>query len=538
MAVNLFALLMFAGGVLYLDKFRERLVEQRSEQLLTQARLVADSIAEQPANSQTNSIMAGKLLRFARTVARETPVRVRLLDPQGQLLLDSLQLLDMPDPLVDLRERTVQRQLAEMLDKLIELVGGFPKLEAYSDITGKPLASLPEVADALQGADGIQLRRLEDGTVTINVAAPISIASASTSAETLVGAVLLTAGTRDIRSVVRAERLTYFQIFLFVLGLSLLLSFFLARTIARPIRRLALAAERVRLGRAREVAIPQFTARTDEIGMLSRTLTDMTHALYTRMDAIESFAADVSHELKNPLSSVRSAVESLQRTADPALQAQLLRLISEDVRRLDRLISDISDASRLDAELSRARFEQVDLGELIGTLTEVESAGRAAEGQVALSFTRPPAASSIVLGLESRLSQVVRNLVDNAISFSPPGGTVAISMRNRLGHVEVSVSDEGPGVPEENRHDIFKRFYSERPDSEAFGRHSGLGLAICKQIVEAHGGQISVENRPLPARISADPDRTSGGARFTILLPLAGTGATGDDTTRRPDLQA
>jgi len=272
---------------------------------------------------------------------------------------------------------------------------------------------------------------------------------------------------------------------------------------------LALAAHRVRLGRAREVQVPRLPSRRDEIGTLARALSDMSMALRQRIDATEAFAADVTHELKNPLASLRSAVDSLGLVSDPSLQEQLVTVIRDDVARLDRLITDIAEASRVDAELARARFETIDLGTTIEGLIATREA-RGLNGDVRLAFARPHKGTAVVFGDGSRLARVVENLVDNAISFSPPGGLVQIAATRDGDDVIIRIEDEGPGVPVEAREAIFARFHSVRPESE-FGRHSGLGLAIAKAIVEGHNGTIGVSDR----------DNFPHGARFVIRLPAA-----------------
>lgn len=344
------------------------------------------------------------------------------------------------------------------------------------------------------------LRRAPDGTPFISAAAPVPGDSTSV--------LLLTANPRDVRRIVRDERMTLGIILLVTVLLSVLLSLFLARTVALPLRRLARAAQRVRLGRAREVAVPLLPSRRDEVGLLARALHDMTQSLRYRIDATEAFAADVTHELKNPLASLRSAVDSLDRVEDPALRAQLLDVVRADVHRLDRLIVDIAEVSRLDAELSRARFDRVDLGQLIESLLALWEP-RAAERSVRLAFARPRSGTAVIMGEEARLARVLDNIVDNAISFSPAEGLVEIAATSVGDEVIVSVEDEGPGVPQGAREEIFNRFQSMRPEGEDFGRHSGLGLAIAKAIVEGHDGRIHAEDR--------HDGRT--GARFTISFP-------------------
>jgi len=298
---------------------------------------------------------------------------------------------------------------------------------------------------------------------------------------------------------------------------TVLLSGYLANAIARPIRHLAAAAERVRRGPGRQAPIPDLSGRRDEIGDLSVSLRAMTDALWARMDAIERFAADVAHEIKNPLTSLRSAVETVARISDPDQQRKLLAIVFDDVRRLDRLISDISDASRLDAELSRSETDRVDLGRMLDALVEIEraageSAGNGAPPRIVLESA--PNADVTVQGIEDRLVQVLRNLLANAVSFSPPGGRIALRAARSGDMVVVTVEDEGQGIPPGKEAAIFERFYTERPAGEAFGTHSGLGLSISRQIVEAHGGTIRAENR-------LGPDGDVLGARLVVRLPAA-----------------
>jgi two-component system sensor histidine kinase ChvG len=276
------------------------------------------------------------------------------------------------------------------------------------------------------------------------------------------------------------------------------------------LRRLALAAHRVRLGRSREVNVPRFTKRRDEIGLLARAVSDMSQALRQRIDNIEAFAADVTHELKNPLASLRSAVDGLERIEDPALRCRLLDVVRQDVHRLDRLVGDIGEAARTDAELARAAFEPVDLGLLVGQVCSGWEERRMT-GNVRIAFARPRAASAIVMAEPSRLVRAIDNLIDNAVSFSPPGGLVEVAVAAVGDEVRIRVDDEGPGVPLPVREAIFNRFVSVRPEGDDFGRHSGLGLAIARAIVKGHDGEIDV----------ADRDDAPSGARFTIRLPAA-----------------
>lgn len=492
-AINIFALALLAGSLFYLDGFRARLSEARMDQAMTEARLIARLIAAaRPEERQALLIDVG----------RDSGERLRVYGPGGALLHDSW---DGAPPTYELRdpaEDPLVRDLARFLDNALDAVIGARRPPLLGEPVPDRGQAWPELGEALAtGAPAARLRRAPEGTPFVSAAAPVPGAGTT--------ALLLTTNAREIRRVVRAERLSLGIILAAAIALSALLSLFLARTIANPLRSLALAAHRVRLGRARDVTLPLLPERRDEIGLLARALHDMTEALRNRIDATEAFAADVTHELKNPLASLRSAVDSLDRIEDPALRCRLLDVVRQDVVRLDRLVVDIAETSRLDAELSRARFEPVDMGRLIEAMLPLWEERAEARG-VRLAFARPRAGSAVMAGDESRLARLIDNLVDNAISFSPPGALVEIGAVGGESLV-LTVEDEGPGVPEEAREAIFNRFHSIRPE-EDFGRHSGLGLAIGRAIVEGHGGQIHVEDRH---------DGRSG-ARFVVRFPGAG----------------
>jgi len=345
----------------------------------------------------------------------------------------------------------------------------------------------------------------QTGGLVISVAVPVQ------RYKQVLGAVMLSSGNGEIEDELRTVRLELLRIFGVALLVTVLLSLYLAGAIARPIRRLAAAAERAR-GRGAHIEIPDFTDRRDEIGELSRSLREMTDALWQRMSAIESFAADVAHEIKNPLSSLRSAVETASRIEDPAKQRRLMAIIQDDVERLDRLITDISDASRLDAELSRLEVAPTDIGAMLRALAEMHEATRAEGAPRLIVEIVERGRPLVVRGVESRLSQVFLNVIANAASFSPPEGEIHIRAVHDGQAVLVTVEDEGPGIPEDKLSAIFNRFYTERPAGEKFGTHSGLGLSISKQIVEAHRGRIWAENR-------TDGTGAVRGARFSIRLP-------------------
>ncbi len=475
LAVNIFALLILAGLIFYLDGFRTRLTEAQLLQARTEATMVARALdAAAPENR------AALLLRMGQ----DAGARLRVYQADGTRLADSW---DGAPPTYEMRdpeEEPLLRQVGLVIDNIFDTVVGASQPPPLDPTAEDRLATWPEAQAALtRGETVTELRRAPEGTAFVSAAARIEGSG---------DVLLLTVNAREIRRVVRSERLALAIIFLVTLILSVLVSRYLARTIARPLRRLAMAAHRVRLGRAREVDVPRLPGRRDEIGLLARALHDMTHSLRGRIDATEAFAADVTHELKNPLASLRSAVDSLERTKDPATQKQLLDIVRHDVNRLDRLVVEIAETSRVDAELSRARFEPVDIGALIASMVPAWQD----QGVVPVRIDyAPPREAVVAAGEESRLARMIGNLVDNAISFSPAGGTVRIRVLREEREVVVTVEDEGPGVPEEMRAAIFNRFHSDRPEEE-FGRHSGLGLAIARAIAEGHGGGISVGDRP------------------------------------------
>lgn len=495
LAVNIFALVMLAGGFFYLDSYRARIVDSRVEQASREARLIAQAVAMTPPGDRTALI---------ERVASEADIRIRLYDRTGRMTLDTRALGLNNFVLRDPDKDPWNQSAARFLDAVIDTVAGADRDQQFRERAPTKGLDWPDITAALRtGEASATVWRAPDRTPVITAAAPYGPE----------GAVFTSSNARDITQTVRVERFRLGLVLAFTAGLSIFLSLFLARTIVRPLRRLARAAVRVRLGRAREVVVPRLPERRDEIGHLARSLSDMSLALRARIDATEAFAADLAHEIKNPLASLRSAVDSLMAVRDPALQAQLLAVVRDDVLRLDRLISDISEASRLDAQLSRAKFDPVDLSAMLAAMVE-ERSRRGVERGIRLRFDAPIGPMPRVMGEGARLERVFANLIDNAVSFSPDGGTVALSIIAASDMLEARVEDEGPGVPEEAREAIFRRFHTDRPAGEEFGKHSGLGLAIARTIVEGHQGTIGVETRE---------DRMRG-ARFVVRLPFVQAG--------------
>jgi two-component system sensor histidine kinase ChvG len=493
LAVNIFALAMLAGSFFYLDSYRTRVSEERTEQAEDDAQMIGTALAAvQPSARPT----------LATKLAGIEGERVRIYSLSGARMLDSWQYGPITYRLIDPETQPWKKHVARFMDKTFDHIVGADRIPYFEEPTVDTRDAWPEAkaAAAAPGRVFAMHRSAPDRTPVLSAAVAVPG----------IGTLLTTNNVRDITRIVRAERFAIGIVIIGVLIVSVLLSLFLARTIARPLRRLALAAHRVRLGRAREVVVPRLPSRRDEIGLLARALSDMSQALRRRIDAVEAFAADVSHELKNPLASLRSAVDSLGVVKDEALQARLLDIVRDDVIRLDRLITDVAEISRLDGELSRAHFEPVDLGPLIESMVAARDE-RGRNGDVRVAFARPYLDTSVVFGDGGRLARMIDNVIDNAVSFSPPSGLVEVSAVGIEDIVLVGIEDEGPGVPPDKRDSIFRRFHTDRPDAEQPERHSGLGLAIAKAIADGHDGTIEVR------------DRSDGrnGAYFLITLPRA-----------------
>ena len=492
LAVNLFVLALLGAGLFFLDSYRARLIDERESAAKIQVELLADSLPLVRAEDRAAFVMA---------FADQHKSRIRIYMKDGSKLMDSF---DMGPPTYDLRnpdDEPLRKVLARGLDRVFDFLVLAPALPRFAEPTSDTSRAWPEVKASKPGQPVSMARFAPDMTHVISAAAQSPQSSFS---------VLSTANERDIRVFVRAERFNVGMFFLVVLCIGVLLSMFLARTIVRPLRHLARAAVKVRLGRAQEVTVPRLPSRRDEIGMLARALSDMSIALRQRIDATEAFAADVAHEIKNPLASLRSALDGIEAVKEPDLRQQLMDVAKADVHRMDRLISDISDASRVDSQLAKAKFDRIDLGDMIEQLLQAREE-RDDNNGVTIAFARPRRGIATALGEDVRLERMLTNLIDNAVSFSPPGGLVEIAATLADEEVIIRVSDEGPGVPEADREAIFRRFHSERPQSENFGKHSGLGLAIARTIVEGHHGRIMVRDR-----VDGRP-----GACFEIALPSA-----------------
>jgi two-component system sensor histidine kinase ChvG len=549
--LNFFAVAILVSGIFYLNQYRVKFVETRVESLTTQAAIIASAIAqtsknssEQPAGftqpGENRLVMPPGLsnpeLSFRidpeivspmlRDLVGPTKTRARVFDTDGALISDSRQLYLYNQS--SRPEGTADGDSDILSDIWAYLKAEFwtQDLPVYKDM-GPDGKAYEEVRVALAGSPAQLMRITEAGETVISIAMPIQ------RDQTALGALMLTTQGGDIDELVAQERLQIVAVAGLVVLVTAVLSLALAGTIAEPMRRLAVAAERVRKNIKNREQIPDFSDRPDEIGNLSRALRDMTNALYSRLDAIESFAADVSHELKNPLTSLRNAASLLPSIKADADRQKLVDIINHDVRRLDRLITDISDASRLDAELARETAKPVNLASLLHTLCEITRENRVARDVnivLTVDGCTPPGQVAnckdyMVNGHDSRLSQVIVNLLDNAISFSPKGGSIYVSAKRirKKSQIEIRVEDEGPGISEENLEKIFNRFYTDRPES--FGQNSGLGLNISQQIINAHKGSIWAENRlsrePAAAK-PRKPKRQKGAVAQPDPLPMRG----------------
>ena len=515
---NLLAILVLVAGVLFLNPFRESLVVQRERGIVFEAELISGFFEAQLPEDVPVNLSAGDGVDVSGTLqALEIPnaVDIFVYDAGGNLISSTVGLertLTTPPAIEGEGRSTV---ITDTLNSLWRGVSGiFGKENEGPGVETSNEALVAElVRAALDGGTEVQSSMDDFGQTVFSVATPIM------QGDTPVGAVAIASAAGEIDQLVRSEREQVLQMFVIAILVSIGLSLVLASTIANPLSDLAAAAEIGREKNARRfspsrVRIPDLTARPDEIGRLSGALRGMVAALYDRIDANEQFAADVAHEIKNPLASLRSAVTSLRVSKREDHRQKLMDVIEHDTIRLDRLVSDISNASRLDSELVKEDEEPFDLLKMIGNIGDF--LGNQAREKGVEFITDMPSEAIIIDGLESRLAQVFVNLISNAISFCEDGDAIRVWVRKRENRVLVVVEDTGPGIPEQALTKIFNRFYTERP-VDHFGNNSGLGLAISKQIVEAHGGVIWAENiRPTDADVTSEPL----GARFVVGLPV------------------
>ena len=548
---NMIALVFLMLGILYLNQLRAGLIGAKVESLKTQGEIIAGAIAAS-ATADTDQIIVdpdslletgadGPLiaadaftsLEFPIDPERVAPILKRLVQPTGTrariydsdqtLIIDSQRLYSgggRPKPLPK-SITTSDESLYTRIEHAFKRILFYSDLPLYKEDTVGDGQVYDEVGAASAGASTPMVRLTKEGKHIVSVAVPI------TRLRRVLGVLLLSTKGGGVEQTIRSERRAILRLAFLAFGVSILTSLFLTRYIALPMRRLSAAANRVGESIKAREEIPDYTDRNDEIGQLSGSFREMTAALYRRLDAIETFAADVAHELKNPLTSLRSAAETLDLVKNDEQRNRLIDVIQNDVKRMDRLISDISDASRLDAELAREDTDILNIKDVLeGTLNVFNDIHRGKQVDVHLQmFDATDERAYLLRGHDSRLGQVLINLLENALSFSPEGGNVWVTAKREAGKLILLIDDEGPGIPPEHLKKIFKRFYTDRPDGEEFGNNSGLGLSISRQIISAHRGTIKAENRySLPGQPQAETagqigERRPLGARFVIELP-------------------
>lgn len=517
LTVNLLAIGTLVAGLLYLGEYRRTLIDNELTSLKVQAEMFAAALGEGAVVSDAPNgqfLVSDVAYQITRRLVEITETRARLFRADGTMIVDSrrlggaggtvqIEILRPPEEAFDLLD-----YLLDKYDDIARALSGESPLPKYRENPMQSATDFPETQAALIGENAVAARRFGQDDLMLSAAVPVQ------RYKQVLGAIMLSRDGQHVRSALHDVRLDILKVVAVALSITIALSLYLASTIARPIRLLAIAAERIRHDRGRKETIPLLTDRSDEIGDLAISLKEMTEALWLRMDAIERFAADVAHEIKNPLTSLRSAVETAGRIEDPARRAKLMAIILDDVARLDRLISDISNASRLDAELSRTEFETVDLAGVLGAIVDMwKAAGREEDAEISLEIISNGGLEAV--GIEDRLVQVFRNLIANANTFSPPGGRIRIALGRDGGWLTITIDDNGPGIPDGKETAIFDRFYTARPEGEKFGTHSGLGLSISKQIIDVHEGEIWAMNR-------RGGDGSVIGARFVVRLPALG----------------
>lgn len=530
LAVNIIAIMILGLGILYLGQYTDSLIEGELASLRSEAQLFSGAISEGAVRpvfqispipfadpQEIEAIKPELARRMVRRLGEIGKSRIRLYAIDGSVLADSHQLssgsegVEMQNLLPVVPRVTFDSLFTQSATRFLDLIPMKTQLMPFPEQMVSNIYTFPDTQSALSGNVQASAWKDKNSRIVLTVAAPIQ------KVNQVMGVVLLLRDGAELEKAIAEVRVDVFRVFLGALGVTVMLSIYLSGLISRPLQRLAFAAEAVRQGKGRYIEIPDMSHRNDEIGELSLALRDMTYALFTRMDTIERFAADVAHEIKNPLTSLRSAVETASRVKDEANRQKLMDIIQHDVQRLDRLISDISSASRLDAELSREEMSRVDLAALMYRLRDAykQPLKRGSDHQdgedTKIVLDLPEEGGLFVKGSTDRLSQVFGNLLSNALSFSPENGRVTVRVLVQNDTIMVQVDDEGTGIPENKLQTVFERFYTERPQHESYGEHSGLGLSISKQIVDAHGGQIWAENL-------RDQDGSIKGARFNVVL--------------------
>jgi two-component system sensor histidine kinase ChvG len=512
MSLNLLAVFILVLGIAYLDQYREGLTNAERETLSAETQLYAAVLAESAyGENRFDSEAASNILN---TFVAQKKQQLHLFSPQADIVLERKTMglaspAEKPNP-VNKLPGAIGRTIESGFAKLVDLFAVRFNLPTYPVFSNADYARFSDVADAVDGIMSLSAWKGPNGELILSAATPIR------KGNDIVGLILVTRNDTNIESTFANTRLDILKLFLVALTITIALSLYLSGVIGHPLRQLASAAEAIREGRSQAIEIPDLSDRDDEIGELSLAMRQMTLALRHRLDSIERFSADVSHELKNPLTSMRSAIETLQKVKSENDRQRLSEIILHDLQRMDRLITDISQASRLDTELSRDVLNPVDLRDILLPMIDthrkpLERSSESTESQLSTIHFTGLGSPVMVIGHKIRLTQVFQNLISNALSFSPENHPIQIRVEQAPDRVQVTIEDDGPGIPESKLEKVFERFYSERPSTEDFGTHSGLGLSIAKQIIDSHNGSIKAENR-------IDSQGNKLGARFIVSL--------------------
>lgn len=538
MAVNIIAIMILGVGILYLGQYTDSLIEAELESMRSEAQLFSGALSEgsvrpvfqlspipTEAALEIEAIKPALARKMIRRLGEMGDSRIQLFGVDGETLADShklsgdnndIQMEELTTPMA-IAAMDINSLFSQSATRFLDLIPMQTKLERFPELQAQDIFSFADTQQALIGKISARAWVDDNGKIILTAAAPIQ------KVKQVLGVVLLARDGTALEQKIADIRVDVFRVFLGALGVTVMLSIYLSGIIGKPLQRLALAAEAVRVGKGSYDDIPDMSKRGDEIGELSLVLRDMTKALHDRMDTIERFAADVSHEIKNPLTSMRSAIETAAKIKDEDKRTKLMNIIHHDVQRLDRLISDISTASRIDAELSREELEIIDLDNLLHRLQDAYKKPMSRIGSdsddegfedTSIKLLLPDDKKLFTQGSEDRLSQVFGNLISNALSFAPKNTKINIKAQIIDENIFITVEDEGPGIPDNKIETIFDRFYTERPNHEEYGSHSGLGLSISRQIIEAHGGNIWAEN-------IIDDDGNKKGARFCVELKAA-----------------
>ena len=516
LVIVVFPTAMFFLGLLHVDQYRSTVLKSEIDALYRQGNTLARTIGMTDAQFSAQAqrrISELTVQRASQLIASIPDARIRIFQPNGTMISDSFNSSRLSPPNIkvikrqDMVERGVDAWLRDMVSMFGDFISPRDNVPLYREGRNISAEDFPAVQKALTGEPGSLVMRDRKGQLVLGVAVPIR------NLRVVRGALLVTASGEQVERDIAQVQYTFFQVFFGILLITIVLAFYLSQSIIGPISTLARRANQVRLNQFQSLAMPDLINRRDEIGTLARDLSAMTDELHARMKATASFAADVSHELKNPLTSLRSAVETMARLDDKDQQDKLMQIILDDVGRLNRLITDISAASRLDADLSQAKYETIDLGDLINNFAASRHWSNDQTQQIHLEVKLPKTPIYVHVAVD-RLVQVLDNIYVNAMSFSPKGGTITLALTRQKGQAKITMGDDGPGIPEAKLDTIFSRFYTERPEGESFGQHSGLGLSISRKIIETLGGSIIAANR----KKRRGPFKT--GAEITITLPI------------------